>query len=250
MYKPAEHDLSADEFSAGGATLTEQEVTEMIEELNQKGQPRKGKRGKVADERLVQAPRNLPFGSEDHTLGLKEVWERQNQMTREEIKTARIAELEAPVVQAQMIKVTNKMAEKKVKIIFFAPGKQTATRLAKDCFNFSCSIDQTLFQSQYWKDFFENKTRLCDLVKSPLVVINPEPSSDGTAFEHSVRMDPADITLWSSDQKTRYEAHIESQQVNCFHVQMMVITDSKYQPIRTYLKNWHGNPLLLSGNLH
>ena len=220
----------------------------MIEELNQKGQPRKMKRSKVADGRLVQAPRNLPFGAEDYSLNLKQVWDRQNQMTQDELKKARFAELEAPVIQAVMMKMTNKMAKKKVKIIFFSAGKQTVTRLAKDCFNFSCTLNKTLYQSQYWRDFFENKERLCDLAESPLVVICPEPSSDGTAFEHSVRMDPNDIALWDEDQKTRYETHIESQQINCFHVQMLVITNSKFQPCRTYLKNWHGNYLLLSGN--
>ena len=221
-------------------------MTDMIEQLNQKGQTRKSRRAKVADERLVQSTRSMPFGSED-SLRLKQKWEQQDKMTQEELKKARIAELEAPVIQALMIDITNKMAAKKIKVIFFSAGKQTAIRLAKDCFNFSCSIDQTLYQSEYWKNYFQNKKRLCDMVESPLVIINPEPSSDGTAFEHAVRMDPEDIALWSDDQKTRYEAHIESQQVNCFHVQMTVVTNSKYSPVRTYLKNWHGNYLLLSG---
>ena len=206
-----------------------------------------GKRTKVVDNRLVQSTRTVPFGSENE-LSLAENWERQDEMTQEQLKKARIAELEAPVIQAEMIRATNLLARKKIKAIFFATGKQTVTRLAKDSFNFACAINPMLFQSKGWKEFFEGKERLCDMVESPVVMINPEISSDGTAFEHAVRMKPEHIELWSNDQKVRYEAHIESQQVNCFHVQLTVITKSKFNPMRSYLKNWHGNHLLLSGN--
>lgn len=240
--KPVEHNLSEDDFSAGGASLTEEESNDMVEELNQKGGIRKGKRAKVADNRLIQSPRSLPYGFSQMTL--KGEWEAQDEMTQEEIKRARLLELEAPVIQAKMIDYTNKMAKKKIKLVFFSAGKQTITRLAKDCFNFSCSIDQALYQSEYWKDYFQNAERLCDMIKSPLVMVCPEPLADGNAYEHPVRMTPEHIELWSSDQKVRYEAHIESQQVDTFHVQMTVVANSKLNPMRTYLKNWHGNPLL------
>ena len=245
IHKPTEHSLAEDQFTAGGASLTEQEMIDIIENLNQKGRMRKGKRSKVADDRLVQSPRNVPFGSENNQ-SLKENWKNQDRMTQEQLKKARIAELEAPVIQAEMIKVTNELAKKRIKIIFFATGKQTVTRLAKDSFNFACGINPMLYQANGWYDFFQGKERLCDLVESPLVIMCPEVSSDGTAFEHTVRMKPEDIELWSDDQKVRYEAHVESQQVNCFHIQLAVITKSKFNPMRTYLKNWHGNPLLLS----
>ena len=246
LHKPAEYSLADDQFTAGGASLTNEEMIEIVEKLNQKGRMRKGKRSKVVDNRLVQSTRTLPFGSEDGQKLVK-TWENQDQMTQEQLKKARLAELEAPVIQAEMIRMTNLLARKKIKLIFFATGKQTVTRLAKDCFNFACGINSMLYQSNEWKEQFEGKERLCDMVESPLVIINPEVSSDGTAFEHAVRMKPEHIELWSNDQKVRYETHIESQQVNTFHVQMTVITRSKFNPMRCYLKNWHGNPLLLSG---
>ena len=200
--KPAEHSLKDGAFTAGGKHLSKSIVDRWIVDLNQRGTMKKGNRTKVVRGKRRVAPREEETQSPETTR-------------------ARLAELEAPQIQALMIKMTNEFAEKfNVQVVFLSSGRATITRLSKDCLNWSTGIDQDLMESPVFKKLFEEKKKLIDMVKTPLLLLNPEPTSDGTAFDHDVEITAKDERNYHAQMDSRFQAHIDGQQVNTFHLQL------------------------------
>ena len=234
--KPVEHDLSSSNFNNGETVITRDEISRLIEELNHKGKPRKRTRSKLVTQKNFN---RLDYvRAEDGSLIRRNLTPTE----KAEMIKVRMTELNAPVIQAQMIKITKMMGKKRVKLIFLSAGRQTVTRLSKDCFNWTANIDKDILDepNSEWYKFFEGCWRLPDMIdpKHPVTIVNPEPSNDGTAFEHGIK---PDSDHWSEYQKNKFQAHIGNQEVNTFLGQLTVVERSNTNPMKCYVIPLYGN---------
>ena len=239
--KPVEHDLSSSSFNNGETVITREEISRIIEELNHKGKPKKRTRSKQVSQKNYD---RLDYvRAEDGSLIRRNL----TPIEKAEMIKVRMTELSAPVIQAQMIKVTKMMGRKRVKLVFLSAGRQTVTRLSKDCFNWTANIDKDILDepNSEWYRFFEGCWRLADMIdpKHPVTILNPEPSNDGTAFEHEIKM-PSDH--WSEYAKNKFKAHIGNQEINTFLGQLTVVENCNTTPMKCYLMPLYGNYLFWS----
>ena len=240
--KPVEHDLSSSTFNNGQSVVTHEEVVQIVENLNHKGMPRKKTRTRQMSQQNFDRL-NFVRSADGNSIIRKNL----TQEEKAEYLKVRLIELNAPVIQGEMIRVTKAMGEKRVKVIFLSAGKQTVTRLSKDCFNWTATIHKDILDEpkSEWYKFFQGCWRLCDMIdpKFPVTIFNPEPSNDGTAFEHQIK---PNYDQWSEYNRNKFKAHIEGQQINTFMGQLTVIDNSNTNPMKCYLVPVYGNYLFWS----